>query len=132
MTGATDYERDTRIIQNVVDIGADERGPLVCYFTAAPLAGVPPLSVQFTSYVTGTNTTGLFYRWDFNNDGTDDVTGSASNAPVYVYSNGGIYSIRLIVTNAVRQVASIVRTNYVAVENIHYVAPGGSHVKSLH
>jgi PKD repeat protein len=55
-------------------------------FTGAPLAGIAPLTVQFTSTSTGANA----YSWDFG----DGTTSPAQN-PRHTYMNAGLYSVTL-------------------------------------
>jgi PKD repeat protein len=80
-------------------------------------------------YVSGTNTTGVTYSWDFDNNGSFDAGGLGSNTPQHAYSNEGLYTVRLSVSNAVGESATCVRSNYVKalVSNVHYVAHAGAH-----
>ncbi|KUG10026.1 cell surface protein [hydrocarbon metagenome] len=77
--------------------GAEEGGavPPNAAFTADPLTGPAPLTVQFTDQSSGTPP--LTYAWDFTNDGTVDST--AQN-PSHTYSTPGTYTVRLNVTDA--------------------------------
>jgi PKD repeat protein len=65
-------------------------------FSGAPLAGIAPLTVQFTSTSTGANA----YAWDFG-----DGTSSPAQNPRHTYLTSGLYSVTLeardICTNAV-------------------------------
>ena len=65
-------------------------------FSGAPLAGIAPLTVQFTSTSTGVNA----YAWDFG-----DGTSSPAQNPRHIYMTQGLYSVNLeardICTNAV-------------------------------
>ena len=65
-------------------------------FSGAPLNGIAPLTVQFTSTSTGANA----YAWDFG-----DGTSSPAQNPRHTYMTSGLYSITLeardICTNAV-------------------------------
>lgn len=65
-------------------------------FSGAPLAGIAPLTVQFTSTSTGANA----YAWDFG-----DGTSSPAQNPRHTYMTPGLYSVTLdardICTNAV-------------------------------
>jgi PKD repeat protein len=67
--------------------------PLVAGFTATPLTGTAPLTVQFTDASTGTPAS---WAWDFNNDG---VTDSTAQSPSYTYNAWGVYTVKLTVTN---------------------------------
>ncbi len=68
----------------------------VAAFSATPLTGNAPLTVQLTDASTGTGP--LTYAWDFNNDGNVDST--AQN-PSFVYTTAGTYTVKLTVTNAI-------------------------------
>jgi len=61
-------------------------------FTAVPLSGTAPLTVQFTDTSIGATS----WAWDFNDDGTTDNT---TQNPSYQYSSPGTYTVTLIVTN---------------------------------
>jgi len=61
-------------------------------FTAEPTLGCAPLGVQFTATSTGTV---LERQWDFG-----DGTGADSGwRPVYVYGQGGVFTVTLTVSN---------------------------------
>ncbi|MCK4694424.1 MAG: PKD domain-containing protein, partial [Candidatus Cloacimonetes bacterium] len=62
-------------------------------FTADPTSGQIPLEVQFTSLSTGIVT---YWEWDFQNDGVID---SYEQNPSYTYTESGIYSVSLTVSN---------------------------------
>jgi parallel beta-helix repeat protein len=68
--------------------------PPVANFTASPLAGTAPLSVQFTDLSTDSPTSWL---WDF---GDGNTTNNTLQHPVHTYWNAGIYNVSLNVTNA--------------------------------
>ncbi len=63
---------------------------LQALFTANPVTGFPPLTVNFTNNSTGATS----YQWSFG-------TGSASTAndPSYVYANKGTYTVMLVAAN---------------------------------
>ena len=63
-------------------------------FTADPLSGTAPLTVQFTDASTGTAP--FTYAWDFNNDG---ITDNTTQSPSYTYATAGTYTVNLTVTN---------------------------------
>jgi PKD repeat protein len=65
-------------------------------FSATPLSGCPPLTVQFTDASTSPVGAILTCSWDFDNNGTPDST--AQN-PSYQYTNAGTYTVSLTVTN---------------------------------
>ena len=66
-------------------------------FTADPTKGAPPLTVSFINQ-TIANPSVVSWWWDFDNDGTID---SQEQNPSYTYSDLGVYSVRLIVSNGV-------------------------------
>jgi PKD repeat protein len=68
--------------------------PPVANFTASPLSGDAPLTVQFTD-ASATDITA--WAWDFNNDGTTDST---DQSPLWEYAAAGTYSVNLSVVNA--------------------------------
>lgn len=61
-------------------------------FTASPVQGIAPLSVQFTDTSTGDVTSRL---WDFG-----DETTSVEQNPTHTYSAPGTYSVTLSISNA--------------------------------
>lgn len=67
-------------------------------FTATPLSGSPPLSVQFTDLSVTADPGGIrSWAWDFDNDGTTDST---LQNPSYVYTSCGSHSVRLDVSDS--------------------------------
>ncbi len=81
----------------------------VAAFSAAPLSGTAPLTVQFTDQSTGTGP--LTYAWDFDNDGTVDTT---LQNPLMIYSGAGSYTVNLTVTNSVGSDSEL-KTGYITV-----------------
>ena len=73
--------------------------PLVANFTADPVTGAPPLSVQFTDLSTGTPTK---WKWNFG-----DGTFSTLKNPLHVYGGIGRYTVTLEVEN--RDLTAIAR-----------------------
>ena len=85
--------------------------PPVAQFIGAPTSGVAPLTVSFdASASTGTITS---FAWDFNNDGTTDLT-TATPTASYTYSAAGTYSVKLTVTGPGGS-NSLTKTNYITV-----------------
>jgi PKD repeat protein len=63
-------------------------------FTADPLSGTVPLTVQFTDHSLYAET----WAWDFANDGTVDST---DQSPSHIYDTAGTYTVNLTVINTV-------------------------------
>ena len=89
--------------------------PLVADFTASPISGGIPLTVNFTDQSTGTPTS---WAWDFENDGSVDST---QQNPTYIYSTPGNYTVNLTVTN-IGGTNSTVKADYITVSSSTPVA----------
>jgi len=87
-------------------------------FSAVPLSGHAPLTVQFTdtsvSDPTDPTTSIEGWRWDMDFNGTVD---SYQQNPVYVYDEPGLYSVKLVVFSYAGQMYEEVKENYVSVGN---------------
>jgi parallel beta-helix repeat protein len=81
----------------------------VAVFSADPVSGNAPLTVQFTDQSTGDGIAD--WAWDFENDGTVDST---DQSPSHVYDTAGTYTVNLTVTNAGGS-DSEVKTDYITV-----------------
>ncbi len=68
-------------------------GILQADFSASPVSGAAPLSVDFTDLSFGEPTN---WEWDFDNDGTTD---SNEQNPSYTYSEAGTYTVSLAVSD---------------------------------
>jgi PKD repeat protein len=79
----------------------------VAQFSAEPLSGPVPLTVNFTDASTNAAT----YAWDFENDGTVDST---EQNPQHIYAAAGTYTVNLTVTNSADS-AREVRADYITV-----------------
>ncbi len=75
-------------------------------FTAEPVTGVRPLTVNFTDLSLG-NPTG--WSWDFG-----DANSSTDQNPSHIYADSGIYSVTLIITSA-NGSDTMTRTDYITV-----------------
>ncbi|RLC51806.1 MAG: hypothetical protein DRH79_05655 [Candidatus Cloacimonadota bacterium] len=94
ITGCLDYSYDEYGINpRTPDDLVDEITPVEAEFSADPLNGTVPLEVQFTDASIG-DITG--WEWDFENDGIID---SNEQNPLFTYSEIGIYSVSLTVTD---------------------------------
>ena len=99
MDGAKDISGNDRIINDVVDIGANEYVPsdeLECTFAMDKTAGAAPLTVTFTATVSGADPAEVTFLWDFNNDGVVDKeeTGVAQTTHEFP---AGSYSVKLVI-----------------------------------
>ncbi|MBC8147573.1 MAG: PKD domain-containing protein, partial [Bacteroidetes bacterium] len=81
---------------------------VVADFSAAPLSGNSPLTVNFTDLSTGTVTTRL---WQFG-----DGNSSTQINPTYTYFVSGTFSVKLIVSNNT-STDSLLKLNYITVTN---------------
>jgi PKD repeat protein len=86
--------------------------PVFADFTASPVTGLAPLSVQFADASTGPVTSWL---WSFGDSGT-----SALQNPVHQYLATGDYSVSLTVGNGTGT-NTLTKTNYI---NVTHYAPG--------
>ena len=128
MTNQLDAERHARVAGATVDRGGYEYGPLMLSFTATPLRGFSPLPVTFTSYASGLNTNGIVYHWDFDANGTPNLSGPGWANPTFPYPEGD-YSVSVLASNAAGEIATWFRDAYIyAYEtNVHFVSTRGNH-----
>jgi thermitase len=82
--------------------------PPTAGFTAVPLSGEAPLTVQFTDQSTDAPTA---WAWDFESDGEVDST---LQDPSHVYDTAGTYTVTLTATNAGGS-DEVVMTDYITV-----------------
>jgi len=75
-------------------------GYLLSNFIADKTAGGAPLEVQFTDISISDPAFPVISRkWDFDNNGTID---SEEQNPVWTYNQGGVYSVKMITSNALK------------------------------
>lgn len=129
MYSACDADGNPRVSGTSVDCGAFEYGPFMISFTASPTRGFTlPLTVNFTTVASGNNTTNISYFWDFNKNGSNDISGTAYANPSHDY-NEGIYSVRLAATNTAGETAYWERNSYIYAyaSNIIFISKDGTH-----
>jgi FOG: PKD repeat len=79
-------------IDNISALASDVPSAPVANFTATPLSGTAPLTVQFNDTSTGSPTS---WSWSFGDGGT-----SIGQNPSHTYSTAGTYTVNLTATNA--------------------------------
>jgi PKD repeat protein len=86
-------------------------------FSATPVSGTEPLTVNFTNL--STLDTSIYpldvsfsYEWDFENDSVIDST---EVSPSNIYSNDGLYSVNLEVTNNFGDSKATLKPSYIEV-----------------
>lgn len=117
------YDRDLdgrqRILNAKKDMGAFEfGGALKCYCYASVPIKEFPQPVFFSSRIEGTNVHGLLYEWDFESDGHFDVSGPTLATVTNVYSEEGVFSVTLKVSNTAGE-----EFLYYATNLVHVYAP---------
>ncbi len=105
LTASNAYGSNTTYQVGYVTVG---QGPtIVANFTATPLTGTAPLSVQFTDLSVGN---AVSWEWDFG----DDTTSTLRN-PVHVYTSSGEYDVTLQVSNSAGTDSQLDRLQYIIV-----------------
>ena len=129
MATAADMDGNARIYNGIVDRGCYELGGLRCSFVAAPREALAPATIQFSAAVTGTNPAPVYCLWDFNNDGVIETQGWDVVTPKALYTNEGVYSMHLVVSNTAGEAATWTALDYVTVYagSVRYVALVGGH-----
>ncbi|MDD3247354.1 MAG: PGF-pre-PGF domain-containing protein [Methanosarcina sp.] len=78
-------------------------------FSASPLSGIVPLTVQFTDLCTGNTDS---WEWDFDGNGSTDST---EKNPAWTYEIPGTYTVTLIATNTTYGNDAETKTGYITV-----------------
>ena len=131
-TSLTDLDGNERIVGNAVDMGCYEFDPAsapVAFdvgFSLAADAGDAPFEAEFTASVLGAAPgAALTYRWDFDGDGTTDLS-TAAAVVTNIYAAAGRYTVSLTATDGVStDTYSLPACVLVRARDV-YVAPGGS------
>jgi len=84
--------------------------PISSDFEANPTIGYVPLTVNFTDLSVPQDSI-ISWQWDFQNDGVYD---SFDQNPTYIYTDAGIYDVKLKISNET-QVDSLIKENYITV-----------------
>lgn len=115
------------------DMGAYEEPPVTagvfrCGFAGLPLRGTGVLTSVFTAQVGGSNTAGVSYTWDFENDGTPDAEGPDRRTVTNTYASPGLFSVRLRASNELAEADQVLRPQYVVVgAQDLFVSTNGAH-----
>jgi PKD repeat protein len=97
-------------------------------YTGYPTSGTVPLTVNFSNTSFGYDQP-LTYAWDFDNNGTIDST--VMN-PSYIYTNQGIYTVKLTVKDSDGSINTFTRTNYITVNSSYTLeCPDGGDIACL-
>lgn len=110
-----DIDFQVRPLSGIPDRGADETpaAGLFPSFSASPLSGPAPLTVNFTDNSFSSDPGGITsWAWDFQNDGIDDAF---VQNPTFVFNPTGAFSVKLTITDASNPAQTLVRTNYISV-----------------
>ncbi len=112
-------------VQSVVRSNCIEvalRDALRCSFTSDVVVGDATLSCVFSAQVAGSVTQGIWYAWDFNDDGVIDSHGFGSRVATNSYEMRGDYAVSLTVSNVDNEVATTTRTDYIHVTPLNILA----------
>jgi hypothetical protein len=121
---ARDLDGTKRIIGNIPDIGVYEYPvSLSVLIDADTTEGTDPLNVAFSSRISGEEPESLWFLWDIDGDGRYDAYGQDYRYVLYTYTNPGMYSVSLSLSNAWGIIASVTRTNMVDVLPEPLLAP---------
>ncbi|HBA85904.1 MAG TPA: hypothetical protein DCZ95_17610 [Verrucomicrobia bacterium] len=104
MDSGLDLLGTARKIGMKVDLGAYEYGPLEAWYSA-PTNALQSNVVTFAASTCGLNLNGLYYRWDIDGDGTNDVEGFNRQELTYAFEKVGMYRAILTVSNACGEVS---------------------------
>jgi len=84
----------------------DACDPVTIDFSAGPLSGISPLTVNFTDQTTGPSPI-TSWQWTFGDGGT-----STDKHPSYIYAGSGTYNVRLIASDGA-YADTLLRTSYI-------------------
>ncbi len=130
---AVDLDGKSRIVDDIVDMGAYEFNPFsgpfsIGFYGDPPLSGLETLDVVFHASAAGEERTVVWYGWDFNSDGNHEKSGP-DLATVTNTFGPGLYSVTLRASNSVGTASTATISNYVSVIKPDlYVATNGFHI----
>jgi len=114
--------QDTAIVQVNQRLALTEKIPLdfiQAGFDASTTAGDPPLTIQYTDRSTALPPI-TSWAWDFDNDGIWD---SQLQNPIYTYTEIGLYSVKLAVSNG-SKADTLIRPNFILVNQFRKITSG--------
>lgn len=108
----TDAARASGTAIATVTVNAGINRPPVASFVFAPTSPQVGTTVSFDASASSDDGRVVRYEWDFNGDGTFDVTGTPNDARMvsFNYSAAGTYTVRLRVTDDLNASAETTRT----------------------
>ena len=102
---------------------AYQEGALSAAAVFSTVYGVDTLTVTNTASVAGRDKRGLVYNWYLTGGAEPDVSGEDKPTVEWTYSNPGVYTIRLVVTNAAGETSEAVYEDVITVSpNTVYVS----------
>ncbi len=99
----TDSDMETKV--DYITVNATST--LTAGFSATPLSGTAPLTVNFLDESAGATS----WSWDFDNDGTADAT---TQNPSYTFNAAGTYTVALTVSDGTNN-DTVTKTDYIVV-----------------
>ncbi|MBI3119877.1 MAG: PKD domain-containing protein [Candidatus Hydrogenedentes bacterium] len=108
LTVTNRFGTDTETKQNTIKVTGNANGARA-NFTAAPVSGVAPLTVQFTDTTQANGVTILGYEWDFGDGET-----STTQSPSHVFTDPGVFTVTLTV-RTVQGATTIAKVNLINV-----------------
>ncbi|MBM3881472.1 MAG: PKD domain-containing protein, partial [Verrucomicrobia bacterium] len=129
MTDAVDLAQAPRLQNGVTDLGCQELGHFVCGFDLSPRTGTIPLLARIEGGAGATNALPVHYFWDLDGDGRYDRDGLNMTTLTHEYANEGTYTVALLASNTVGELAYFIRTNVLVAyaSRVRYVSAEGSH-----
>jgi PKD repeat protein len=92
ISGCVSENKNTVVTPSPTLVTSTPTGKPIALFSAIPLSGKPPLTVEFINLATNAET----YLWDFGDGSTSSLA-----KPTHTYTNLGKYAVTLTVTNSV-------------------------------
>jgi PKD repeat protein len=94
LTATNSYGSTSETKSGYIRISAPTVSPPVAMFSASPVSGPSPLTVQFSDHSTGSP---VSWSWDFTSDGVID---SSASSPSFTYTGSGNYTVTMTTRNA--------------------------------